>query len=138
MFNYLKKLTVLIMAFQLSLLTLPYYSMVYAAVISCGPASDPRWYPCNGTTGDDNMKGDSERNSMNGLWSNDQLSGGGGNDGLHDGYGNDQLIGGLGDDNLYGSVGADSLKCRPGNDQISYFNASEGDTKSNDCERLWP
>lgn len=37
-----------------------------------------------------------------------------------------------------GRWGADSYKCGPGDDQISYFNAAEGDTKTNDCERLWP
>jgi RTX calcium-binding nonapeptide repeat (4 copies) len=145
MFNYLQRLTVLttaiflscVLLFQFSPLTSPYYSVVYAAVISCGPASDPRWNPCLGTEGDDNMRGDSEYNIMGGLEGNDQLSGGA-VDILHGGYGNDQLSGGPGDDNLEGSFGADSFRCGPGNDQIVYFNASQGDTKSNDCERLWP
>ena len=146
MFNYLQRLTVLMMAiflscvllFQFSPLTLPYYSIVYAAVISCGPISDPQWDPCNGTEGDDNMRGDAEQNKINGLGGNDQLSGAGGLDYLHGGYGNDQLTGGPGDDVLYGSPGADSFRCGPGYDTITYFTPSEGDTRSNDCEVLWP
>ena len=109
---------------------------MYAAVISCGPATDPRWNPCNGTEADDNMKGDVEYNAMNGLWGNDQMSGGGSFDSLHGGYGNDQLSSGPGDDLLYGSVGADTFRCGTGNDRITDFNPSEGDTKSNDCENI--
>jgi RTX calcium-binding nonapeptide repeat (4 copies) len=126
-----------VLLFQFSLLTLPYTSVIYAAVISCSNRAglDP---PCPGTEGDDNMKGDAGHNSMNGLGGNDQMSGGAGNDRLHGGYSNDQLTGRPGDESLYGSLGADSFKCGPGNDQIDYFTPSEGDTKSNDCEILWP
>lgn len=113
------------------------YSIVYAAVISCDPAG-PFLNTCDGTEGDDNMKGDSERNSIYGHEGDDQVSGGAGNDGVHGGLGDDQLIGGPGDDILFGSPGADYFNCGPGNDQIINFNGSEDDTKSNDCERLWP
>jgi Ca2+-binding RTX toxin-like protein len=82
------------------------------------------------------MQGDAERNVIRGLGGNDQLSGGPGSDELHGGHGNDQLSGGPGNDILYGSFGADSLKCGTGNDLVLYFNQSEGDTKSNDCERI--
>jgi hypothetical protein len=142
MFNYLQRLTVLAMViflssaiFPSSPLTSPYYSIVYAAVISCGPTG-PLIPPCNGTEGDDIMKGDAGRNEINGLGGHDQLSGGPGIDELQGGYGNDQLSGGPGDDILYGSFGADSLNCGTGNDLVLYFNQSEGDTKSNDCERI--
>jgi|SoiMetStandDraft_2_1073263.scaffolds.fasta_scaffold1040038_1 hypothetical protein len=64
------------------------------------------------------MKGDLERNWMNGL------------------DGNDQLNDGAGDDSFYGSVRADSFKCGTGNDRIDDFSPSEGDTKSNDCENI--
>jgi Ca2+-binding RTX toxin-like protein len=138
----LKVLTLTIFLFytlfiQLSFLKILNHSIVYAAVISCDPAG-PSLDTCNGTEEDDNMKGDSERNLMYGLGGDDQLSGGADSDGLHGGSGDDQLIGGPGDDILYGSPGEDSFRCGHGNDQIIYFNASEGDTKTNDCERLWP
>ena len=122
---------------QLPTLKILNYSIVYADVISCDPAG-PSLDTCDGTEEDDNMKGDSERNLMYGHGGDDQLCGGAGRDGLHGGLGDDQLIGGLGDDILYGSPGEDSFGCGPGNDQIIYFNASEGDTKTKDCERLWP
>jgi Ca2+-binding RTX toxin-like protein len=145
MFNYLQRLTVLAIAIFLfsgiiasSTLTPAYHSIVYAAVITCGPYTDPRSDPCNGTYGDDNMRGDAGPNKMNGLGGNDQVSGGLGNDLLHGGYGDDDLSGGPGNDDLFGSVGADSLKCGAGYDQIGHFNQSEGDTKSSDCERLYP
>ena len=138
----LKVLTLTIILFctlfiQLSILKILNPPIVNAAVISCDPAG-PSLDTCNGTEEDDNMKGDSERNLMYGLGGDDQLSGGADSDGLHGGSGDDQLIGGPGDDILYGSPGEDSFRCGHGNDQIIYFNASEGDTKTNDCERLWP
>lgn len=74
MLNYLQRLTVPVIAvFFFSALssffplTSPYYSIVYAAVISCGPFTDPRYDPCNGTYGNDNMKGDGGPNKINGL-----------------------------------------------------------------------
>jgi hypothetical protein len=145
LFNYLHRLKVLSMAvflfclilFQFSILTSLYHPKVYAAIVSCGPAG-PSLDTCNGTEEDDNMKGDSDSNLMYGLGGDDQLNGGGGSDGLHGGSGNDQLTGGPDDDILYGSPGADSFRCGVGNDQIINFNASEDDTKSNDCEDLWP
>lgn len=112
-----------------SYLTSAYYSIVYAAIISCG-------HYCLGTANDDVMRGDNEPNTIGGLHGNDQISGAGGYDDLHGGYGNDQLSAGPSDDLLQGSVGADSFKCGPGNDRITDFNPSEGDTKSNDCENV--
>ena len=114
-----------------------YPSAVYAAIISCDPAG-PHLDTCNGTEGKDKMKGHPEGSLMYGLGGDDQISGGPGNDGLHGGLGNDQLTGGDGDDILFGSPGADSFTCGRGNDQIVNFNESEGDTKSDDCESLWP
>jgi Ca2+-binding RTX toxin-like protein len=126
-----------ILYLQFSSFKLLYYPTVYADVISCGTAG-PVLEPCNGTEGDDNMNGDSDSNLMYGLGGDDQLSGGEGSDGLHGGSGNDELTGGSGDDILYGSPGEDSFNCGSGNDQIINFNESEGDTKSDDCESLWP
>lgn len=141
----MKKLKVLTMAIflfcilyiQLFGLKFLYYPIVYGAVISCGPTG-PVLKTCDGTEGDDNMKGDSDSNLIYGLGGDDQLSGGAGSDGLHGGSGNDELTGGPGDDILYGSPGEDSFNCGSGNDQIINFNESEGDTKSDDCESLWP
>jgi hypothetical protein len=140
--NELKFLTIAVflsclLFFQFSMMAYMYYPIANAAVISCGP-SGPSLDTCDGTEGDDNMEGDSDINSIYGLGGDDQLSGGAGNDGLHGGAGNDKLTGGPGDDILYGSPGEDSFECGPGKDQIIYFNLSEGDTKSNDCESLWP
>jgi hypothetical protein len=145
MWNHLQRLKVLTMVNFLSCffciyligLTSIYYPIVYADVISCGPAG-PVLEPCHGTEGDDDMQGDSDSNLMYGLAGDDQLSGGDGSDGLHGGLGNDELTGGPGDDILYGSPGEDSFNCGPGNDQIINFNESEGDSKSDDCESLWP
>jgi hypothetical protein len=138
----LKVLTMAIFLFgilylQFSSVKFIYYPIVYADDISCGPAG-PVLVPCNGTEGDDNMKGDTDSNLLYGHEGDDQLSGGDGDDGLHGGDGNDRLTGGPGDDILYGSPGEDSFNCGPGNDQIINFNESEGDTKSDNCERLWP
>jgi RTX calcium-binding nonapeptide repeat (4 copies) len=126
-----------ILVFLFSILTSLHCPIVYAAVISCGPAG-PSLDTCDGTERDDNMEGDSDGNSIYGLGGDDQLSGGLGNDGLHGGSGNDKLTGGPGDDILFGSPGEDSFYCGLGNDQIIHFNLSEGDTKSNDCESIWP
>ena len=109
----------------------------YGAAIPCD-SSGPKLDTCNGTKKDDNMKGDSGSNLIYGLGGDDQLSGNAGSDGLHGGLGNDELIGGSGDDILYGSPGVDSFNCGTGKDQIINFNSSEGDTKSDDCEDLWP
>ena len=137
----LKALTLILFLFyvflELSVLKILNHSFVYAAVISCDPAG-PSLDTCNGTEGDDNMKGDFEGSLMYGFGGDDQLSGGADSDGLHGGSGDDQLIGGPGDDILYGSPGEDSFRCGPGNDQIIYFNTSEGHIKTNDCESLWP
>lgn len=121
----------------LTIFTCLYNPIVYAAIISCDP-ENPHLNTCNGTEGKDKMKGHSEGSLMYGLSGDDQISGGPGNDGLHGGLGNDQLTGGDGDDILFGSPGADSFTCGRGNDQIVNFNESEGDTKSDDCESLWP
>jgi Ca2+-binding RTX toxin-like protein len=79
------------------------YSRVYAAgVIECvGPSV------CNGTAGDDNMKGDADPNVMNGRAGNDHMSGGGGNDGMDGAGGNDKMSGGDGNDALGGTDGND-------------------------------
>ena len=121
----------------LTIFTFLYNLIVYAAIISCDPAG-PHLDTCNGTEGKDQMKGHSEGSLMYGLGGDDQISGGSGNDALHGDLGNDQLTGGDGDDILFGSPGADSFTCGRGNDQVVNFNESEGDTKSDDCESLWP
>jgi len=124
---------------------------ILAAVITCSPSNNP----CNGTEGDDIMKGDNNPNDIFGLGGNDRISAGGGfaadellggvgddilmgqkdPDVLQGEIGNDKLIGGGDRDVFDGGPGADSFDCGPGdNDWIIDFNPSEGDTKSNDCE----
>jgi hypothetical protein len=126
-----------ILVFLFSTLTPLRYLIVYAAVISCGRAG-PSLDTCDGTERYDNMEGDPDRNSIHGFGGDDLLSGSLDNDALHGGSGNDKLTGGLGDDILFGSPGEDSFDCGLGNDQIIHFNLSEADTKSNDCESIWP
>ncbi|MEM7545354.1 MAG: Ig-like domain-containing protein [Pseudomonadota bacterium] len=62
-----------------------------------------------GTTGDDELTGDSRDDVIQGDAGNDQLNGGEGDDTLIGGSGNDVLIGGRGSDVLYGGAGADVL-----------------------------
>ncbi len=64
----------------------------------------------------------------------DVLIGGPGNDIIYGSEGSDKLFGGPGNDVLIGGQGADYFDCGPGNDTIRDFHASEGDTKTNDCE----
>lgn len=65
---------------------------------------------------------------------NDKLFGFDGNDQLYGGGGNDRLVGGAGDDKLSGNLGADFFDCGRGIDSITDFNASQGDSKTSDCE----
>lgn len=150
------RLTIVTMAIFSSSITLLLFAtspitQVWAAVINCGFSGR-----CNGTEGDDNMKGGAGLNDMFGLGGNDRMSagdhidellGGEGNDILSGDKGGDALQGENGNDTLFGGAegdlfnggpGADSFKCGPGiNDRIEDFNASQGDTKSNDCEIIF-
>ena len=46
------------------------------------------------------------------------------------------LNGGYGDDILSGGEGADKFYCGYGTDTITDFSATDGDTKSGDCENF--
>jgi hypothetical protein len=116
-----------------------------------------------GTDKDDSLKGKSISNVMYGLLGKDELTGGkasdflcggggddtiignegndkilgySGNDEIRGGAGNDSLNGGAGNDTLFGDAGKDRFICGPGTDTINDFNASQGDTKTSDCENF--
>jgi Ca2+-binding RTX toxin-like protein len=93
-------------------------------IISSGGSSNGKL--CGGS-GDDVLRGDS---------GDDTIYGGAGNDIIYGEDGNDKLYGGPGDDILKGGLGADHFDCGPGKDTITDFNHSEGDTKTDDCERV--
>ncbi|MEM8836921.1 MAG: peroxidase family protein, partial [Pseudomonadota bacterium] len=80
-----------------------------------------------GTDGDDNLKGDGDRDLIIGFDGNDTLKGRGGDDDLFGGDGNDWLYGnrgsdglngGDGNDDLFGGGGADELHGDRGNDDL--------------------
>jgi hypothetical protein len=118
-----------------------------------------------GTEGDDKFSGNNVQNVMYGLLGKDEMRGGKGgdflcgaegddklfgeggndkiegfegNDELRGGPGDDRLQGGVGNDHLYGDTGKDHFECGPGTDTIHGFMASEGDTKSSNCENSVP
>jgi hypothetical protein len=98
-----------------------------------------------GTTGDDDMTGgpdadtligDGGQDGLSGLAGDDILSGGRnidsldggeGNDMLDGGSGDDTLIGGSGADTLIGGSGADTFKVADGDDTIKDYNFADGD-----------
>jgi hypothetical protein len=114
-----------------------------------------------GSDGSDDFSGNNVANSMYGLLGNDKMRGGKGgdyicgaggddrlygeggndklegfegNDEIHGGPGNDKMQGGAGNDHMYGEAGKDHFDCGTGSDTIHGFSASEGDTKTADCE----
>lgn len=96
-----------------------------------------------GLAGDDTIRGglagdflcgDKGNDKIYGEDGADKLLGFDGNDEIHGGAGNDNVRGGAGNDVLYGEAGKDRFECGPGTDTIIDFNASEGDTKTSDCE----
>src|SRR5215212_7984082 len=105
-----------------------------------------------GTPGDDDIKGSDVDDFLVGLAGNDVIAGQAGNDNIDGGEGNDYLIGGVAGDNIKGAAGNDTLIggpgadtltgglgqdkfiCGQGKDIVSDFNATEGDSKSIDCE----
>jgi Ca2+-binding RTX toxin-like protein len=64
----------------------------------------------------DQLTGNDDANTINGLAGNDTLTGNGGNDILNGGNGDDHLSGGGGNDTLTGDAGADTLVGGTGND----------------------
>ena len=98
-----------------------------------------------GLFGDDTIRGDlagdflcggKGNDKIYGESGNDKLYGFEGNDEIHGGSGNDNLRGGAGNDKLYGETGKDSFECGSGTDTIVDFSASQGDTKTGDCENF--
>src|SRR5215208_4750173 len=88
--------------------------------------------------------GDSGDDELSGGDARVELHGGGGDDVLRSNEGG-ELFGDNGDDTLYGSgigssltggKGADKFICDSSEDTITDFNASEGDTKTEDCENV--
>ena len=91
----------------------------------------------SGTTGDDNIVGTDNADSINGGNGNDNIQGCGGNDNLNGNNGNDVIDGGEGDDKVFGNnnddtltggPGADEFQCGNGDDTITDYTPSEGDT----------
>lgn len=72
---------------------------------------------CNGTSGDDNMVGDSANNNMDGLDGSDIMKGGIGDDSVYGASGNDDLDGQRGKDEVWGSFGNDNIFGRDGPDE---------------------
>jgi len=96
-----------------------------------------------GSDDDDMIFGQAGDDLLQGNIGNDQLDGGNGDDSLTGGFGADYLIGGDGADRLFGGTeddilqggsGADSFNCGEGVDTVVDFNASQGDTITEDCE----
>lgn len=71
---------------------------------------------------------------MSGGPGNDSLLGGPGDDSVSGEDGNDNLFGGSGNDILSGGKGKDYFICGLGEDNIADLNATEGDSKSDNCE----
>ncbi len=72
-----------------------------------------------GSTGDDELTGDGDRNVLNGGGGNDRLVAGDGSDRLFGGDGNDVLDAGPGDDGLSGGEGNDRLEAGAGEDALA-------------------
>ncbi|MDR6290293.1 Ca2+-binding RTX toxin-like protein [Inquilinus ginsengisoli] len=71
-----------------------------------------------GSSFDDHLSGDNNRNLIGGENGADTLAGNGGDDALNGENGNDILDGGDGNDRLVGGVGADTIHGGTGNDSI--------------------
>jgi Ca2+-binding RTX toxin-like protein len=94
--------------------------VAFAATITCDGVST-----CDGTPGDDRIKGSNTDDSINGLGGNDTIDGNGGSDIVvgdttFDGLvvGNDKLDGGAGSDHILGLGGSDTLVGGPDDDII--------------------
>ena len=87
-----------------------------------------------GDEGNDEAEGNDRDDKMSGGLGNDLLLGGLGRDNVSGGDGNDNLFGGSGDDILSGGTGKDHFNCGLGKDIVEDFNATERDSKSDNCE----
>lgn len=72
----------------------------------------------NGSTGDDELRGDEKVDKIYGYAGNDELRGAAGNDELYGGFGADDLYGGADNDYLSGGKGNDYLDGDEGNDNL--------------------
>jgi Ca2+-binding RTX toxin-like protein len=95
-----------------------------------GPQNDA----IRGDEGDDEAQGDDGGDRISGGPGNDSLFGGPGRDNVNGDDGNDNLFGGSGDDILSGGNGKDYFNCGLGKDNVADLNATEGDSKSYNCE----
>lgn len=77
-----------------------------------------------GSSGNDVIIGNGERNTLQGLGGNDTVSGLGGNDTLLGGDGADSIFGGDGDDLIVGDPGNDQLDGGAGFDFVTYFSSA--------------
>jgi Ca2+-binding RTX toxin-like protein len=88
----------------------------------------------SGDEGDDEAEGNEGDDNVSEGPGNDSLLGGPGDDRIGGADGNDNLFGGSGKDILTGGKGKDYFSCGLGEDNISDLNATEGDSKSYNCE----
>jgi Ca2+-binding RTX toxin-like protein len=73
----------------------------------------------SGRDGNDTLDGGAGNDALNGDDGNDRLDGGTGDDALNGGYGDDLLLGGAGSDWLKGDVGNDTFDGGAGNDRLN-------------------
>ena len=95
-----------------------------------GPGNDS----IAGGAGIDVIEGNAGGDNIYGSEGNDYLIGGVAGDNLKGAAGNDTLIGGPGADTLTGGLGQDKFICGQGKDIVLDFNATEGESRSIDCE----
>jgi VCBS repeat-containing protein len=84
----------------------------------------------NGSSGNDELEGTSDKDIIYGFGGNDEIEGKSGDDQLFGGSGNDELEGDDGDDVLDGGSGNDELEGGKGNDQL--FGGSGNDELEGD------
>ena len=73
----------------------------------------------NGTSGNDNITGGVNNDTLKGLGGNDTINGGDGNDNIQGGDGDDTLNGDGGNDTIEGGAGVDVIRGGDGDDTLS-------------------
>lgn len=77
------------------------------------------------TDGDDQLGGEGDNDTIDGLEGDDIIVGGDGDDALDGGLGNDNLYGGTGNDSVLGGAGDDILYGNDGNDTLAGANGND-------------